>query len=62
MQGLLIAVYQKLHKVEHRMCATHIYGNMKKNLPKSSQMKKLFWRIVESLNEPDYKAHLKALK
>lgn len=62
MQGLLIAVDQELEKVEHRMCARHIYGNLKKNFSKSPQMKKLFWRIVESFNEPDYKANLKALK
>ncbi|XP_056858366.1 uncharacterized protein LOC130507717 [Raphanus sativus] len=61
-KGLLIAVDQELHKVEHRMCARHIYGNLKKSFPKSPQMKKLFWRIVESFNEPDYKANLKALK
>ncbi|RIA04675.1 hypothetical protein BRARA_K01065 [Brassica rapa] len=58
-KGLLIAVDEELPKVEHRMCARHIYGNLRKFYPNKPQMKKLFWSVVESHNEADYKASMK---
>lgn len=44
------------------MCARHIYGNIRKLHPNKPQLKKLFWSIVESPNEADYKASLKELE
>lgn len=45
------------------MCARHIYGNLRKKFGTSKpEMKKLFWRVVESHNEADYRENLKALK
>ncbi|XP_024014259.1 uncharacterized protein LOC112088205 [Eutrema salsugineum] len=61
-KGLLNAVTQELPLIEHRMCARHIYGNMKKAFPKKSRMKGLFWKVVESFNEADYKVNLKNME
>jgi len=47
-QGLLNAIERKLPKVEYRMCARHIYGNLKKLSPCQNDMKGLFWSVVES--------------
>lgn len=44
------------------MCARHIYGNLRKLYPNKPEMKNLFWSVVESHNEADYKANLKALE
>ena len=61
-KGLLIAVDEELPSIEHRMCARHIYGNLRKIYPNKPQMKKLFWSVVESHNEADYKESMKELE
>ncbi|XP_056862466.1 uncharacterized protein LOC130510139 [Raphanus sativus] len=61
-KGLLIAVDAELPNIEHRMCARHIYGNLRKLHPNKPQMKKLFWSVIESHNEADYKVSLKELE
>ncbi|KAL0719454.1 hypothetical protein Bca4012_068778 [Brassica carinata] len=61
-KGLLIAVEKELPKIEHRMCARHIYGNLRRYHSKKPQMKTLFWEIVHSFNEADYKVGMKKLK
>lgn len=38
-----------LPHVEHRMCARHIYGNLKKLFHRQTEMKNLFWRVAESI-------------
>lgn len=56
------AVHQELPKVEHRMCARHVYGNLKKDFPKQPKMTKLFWHLVESHNKGDYGISLANIK
>lgn len=41
-QGLIKAVEEELPMVEHRMCARHVYGNLKKIHPNKPRLKKLF--------------------
>ncbi|XP_022566389.2 uncharacterized protein LOC106421322 [Brassica napus] len=61
-KGLIKAVEEELPYIEHRMCARHVYGNVKKLHPNKPKFKKLFWAVANSFNEGDYKAALKELK
>ncbi|CAA7058664.1 unnamed protein product [Microthlaspi erraticum] len=61
-KGLLFAVNQELPEIEHRMCARHIYGNIRKDHPRKPQLKTKFWRVVDSFNEEDYEINLAQLK
>lgn len=61
-QGLLNAVERILPHVEHRMCARHIYGNLKKIFPRQAEMKNLFWRVAESTTVREYEASVEAVK
>lgn len=61
-QGLIKAVEEELPMVEHRMCAKHVYGNLKKIHPNKPRLKKLFWGVSNSFNEGDYKVALKKVK
>uniref|UniRef100_A0A0D3E584 SWIM-type domain-containing protein n=1 Tax=Brassica oleracea var. oleracea TaxID=109376 RepID=A0A0D3E584_BRAOL len=60
--GLLNAVERILPNVEHRMCARHIYGNLKKLFPRQHEIKTLFWRVAESCTVREYEANLEAVK
>ncbi|XP_019087092.1 PREDICTED: uncharacterized protein LOC104724246 [Camelina sativa] len=51
---MLIAVEQELPKVEHRMCARHIYGNLRRAYPGKELPKHLFWAVAKSFNAVDY--------
>ena len=53
---------EELPHIEHRTCARHIYGNIKKLHPNKPRFKNLFWAVANSFNEGDYKAALKELK
>lgn len=44
------------------MCARHIYGNLKKVFPNQSEVKTLFWRVVDVYTGPEYEASLEAVK
>ncbi|XP_024014196.1 uncharacterized protein LOC112088162 [Eutrema salsugineum] len=61
-KGLLNAVQNVFPHIEHRMCARHIYGNLKKLFPNQSDMKALFWRVAESFTEPEYRANIESVK
>lgn len=52
-QGLLNAVERELPYVEHRMCARHIYGNLKKMFPHQGEMKNLFWQVAKVTLKPN---------
>ena len=56
------AVDQILPNVEHRMCARHIYGNLKKMFPRQHEMKNLFWAVAESCTTQQYEASLEEVK
>ena len=53
-KGLLIAVDQELPKIEHRMCARHIYGNLTRVHPGRAIMKKIFWKIAKAYTVAEY--------
>lgn len=59
---MLIADDAEMPNIEHKMCARHIYRNSRKLHPNKPQLKKLFWSVVESHNEADYKSSLKVLE
>jgi len=50
-----------LLKVEHRLCARHVYANLRKKW-KGLQCRYVFWRFVKSSNEVDYNKHIKQMK
>lgn len=53
---------QELPKVEHRMCARHIYGNLRRVYPGKELPKDLFWAVAKSFNVGEYEIALKQLK
>ncbi|KAF3501818.1 hypothetical protein F2Q69_00041206 [Brassica cretica] len=53
-KGLLIVVDQELPKIEHRMCARHIYGNLTRVHPGRAIMKKIFWKIAKAYTVAEY--------
>lgn len=48
--------------VEHRMCARHIYANLKKKHPHRADMKGLFWKVAKSYNTAQYNRRVDAVK
>ncbi|XP_010436569.1 PREDICTED: uncharacterized protein LOC104720348 [Camelina sativa] len=61
-KGLLNAVDQELPKVEHRICARHICGNLRRVYPGKDLPKKLFWTVAKSFNEAEYNRAIEELK
>ncbi|XP_013607728.1 PREDICTED: uncharacterized protein LOC106314401 [Brassica oleracea var. oleracea] len=53
-KGLLIVVDQELPKIEHRMCARHIYGNLTRVHPGRAIMRKIFWKIAKAYTVAEY--------
>ncbi|XP_010468529.1 PREDICTED: uncharacterized protein LOC104748617 [Camelina sativa] len=60
-KGLIHGVATELPMAEHRACARHIYGNIKRD-HKSYMLKPLFWRVASSYNKVDYKENLAIFK
>uniref|UniRef100_A0A453RIB9 MULE transposase domain-containing protein n=1 Tax=Aegilops tauschii subsp. strangulata TaxID=200361 RepID=A0A453RIB9_AEGTS len=52
-KGLINSMRDYLPKVEHRMCARHIYANWRKK-HKDHQLQKRFWAIAKSANREDF--------
>jgi len=50
-----------LPKVEHRLCARHVYANLRKKW-KGLQYRDIFWRIVKSSNKVDYNKYIKEMQ
>ncbi|RID58591.1 hypothetical protein BRARA_F01881 [Brassica rapa] len=48
--------------IQHRMCALHIYGNLRRSLIGKELPKYLFWAVAKSFNIGDYDRALTALK
>ncbi|XP_024011246.1 uncharacterized protein LOC112086517 [Eutrema salsugineum] len=61
-KGLINAVNQELPKVEHRMCARHIYGNLRRIYPGKELPKALFWAVAKSFNIGEYEKAIKEFK
>ncbi|XP_010451589.1 PREDICTED: uncharacterized protein LOC104733732 [Camelina sativa] len=57
-KGLINAVNRVLPYVEHRMCARHIYGNLKGDFPNQNEVKTMFWRVAESYTVAEYETNL----
>ena len=53
-KGLLIAEDQELPKIEHCMCARHIYGNLTRVHPGRAIMRKIFWKIAKAYTVAEY--------
>lgn len=49
-KGLIGAIEDIIPKVEHRMCARHIYANWKKKKP-GHDLQKRFWRCAKAPNQ-----------
>lgn len=49
-KGLIGAIEDIIPKVEHRMCARHIYANWKKKHP-DHDLQKRFWRCAKAPNQ-----------
>ncbi|XP_024013207.1 uncharacterized protein LOC112087530 [Eutrema salsugineum] len=59
---LINAVDQELSKVEHRMCARHIYGNLRRIYPGKELPNALFWSMAKSFNIGECDRAIKAFK
>ncbi|XP_057774503.1 uncharacterized protein LOC130993584 [Salvia miltiorrhiza] len=60
-KGLMNAVSKLAPLAEHRNCARHVYMNWKKQ-HKGTSLKNIFWGIVKSTYEQEYKLKLEELK
>jgi transposase-like protein len=55
-KGLIKAVSEIVPEAEHRMCARHIYANLKK-LHRDKQFQKMFWCCVKSSDRTGFNYH-----
>lgn len=62
LHGLLNAVSSLLPMVEHRMCARHIYANLKKKHPHRTDMKGKIWKVAKSYNSAQYNKRVDEVK
>ncbi|XP_021773501.1 uncharacterized protein LOC110737447 [Chenopodium quinoa] len=60
-KGLLSFIPQLLPKVEHRLCARHIFTNWTKII-KGAPLHKLYWRAVKSYTQIDFENAMKELQ
>ena len=60
-QGLINAIAELAPHAEHRNCARHVHQNWKKK-HNSPELKTLFWKVMFSNYEAEYKKNLEALK
>ncbi|KAJ8436505.1 hypothetical protein Cgig2_003203 [Carnegiea gigantea] len=59
--GLVDAISNCLPKVEHRLCARHVYANLRKKW-KGLQYRDIFWRIAKPSNKVDYNKYIKEIQ
>ena len=48
--------------IEHRICARHIYANLKKKHPHRADMKGKFWKVAKSYNMAQYNKRVDEVK
>ena len=61
MQGLLDSVRDLFPYAEQRLCARHVYANLRKKW-RGMVYRKLFWKIAKSSNEVDFKKNVKEME
>ena len=61
LQGLISAAGEVLPRVQHRMCARHIYVGWGKDF-RVVDLKMQFWACAKSPNGPEYEKNIKLLK
>jgi len=50
-----------LPKAEHRLCARHVYANLRKKW-KGIQYRDILWKLTKSSNQVDYAKYVKEIK
>ena len=60
-KGLVDAINTYLPRAEHRLCARHVYANLRK-IYKGLQFRKVFWAIAKSTTEVEFEKNLKLMK
>jgi len=60
-KGLVDAVKAYLPLAEHRLCARHVYANLRKTY-KGMQFRKLFWAIAKSTTEVEFEKNMQLMK
>jgi len=54
-------VHSLLPRAEHRMCARHVYANLRKQW-RGVIFREVFWKIAKSTNEVHFKKHMKEMQ
>ncbi|XP_050219968.1 uncharacterized protein LOC126670310 [Mercurialis annua] len=60
-KGLKNAINKVVPLAEHRNCARHIYANWKKK-HKDPELKRLFWKAVNTSNHPEFESVMDLIK
>ena len=60
-KGLVDAIKAFLPLAEHRLCARHVYANLRKTY-KGMQFRKLFWAIAKSTTQVEFENNMKLMK
>ena len=61
-KGLIYAIKTVLPYAEHRMCARHIFANLKKRHGQVDELHKLFWKCARSYNKYVFDRNLEKMK
>ncbi|XP_048603597.1 uncharacterized protein LOC106426549 [Brassica napus] len=61
-KGLIYAIKNVLPYAEHKMCARHIFANLKKRHGQLDQLHKLFWKCARSYNKHVFDRNLEKMK
>jgi len=60
-KGLVDAIKAFLPQAEHRLCARHVYANLRKTY-KGMQFRKLFWAIAKSTTPEEFENNMKLMR
>ena len=61
-KGLIHAIKNVLPYAEHRMCARHIFANLKKRHGSADPLHKLFWKCARAYNKHVFEKNLEKMK
>lgn len=61
-KGLAYAVKTALPYAEHRMCARHIFANLRKRYKQMGPLHKVFWKCARAYNEKVFERQLEKMK
>ena len=60
-KGLVESISQFLPRAQHRLCARHVYANLRKKY-KGVKYRDIFWRIAKSSTEVEFDMNKKAME